>query len=129
MQLSLRSPIVCGWSEKSPTRRSQRAACPAPRCQHSGVPKTERPETPDFAAIFGEHPFISPRMAYRLWAGAQFCGDTWRLTDGDVEPMLHELPPVARRWATGAWLDRFIRSFDVIEQRLGAGDVIEFSLT
>jgi|GEM_PF-2962809 hypothetical protein len=86
-------------------------------------------DAPRFDEAYREHPYVSPRMALQLWAGAQFCGDTWRLNDRDVEPLLHELPPIAHRWATGAWLDRFIRSFALIEERLAAGDVSEFSLT
>ena len=68
-------------------------------------------------------------MAFQLWVGAQFCGDTWRLAEGDAEPMLQYLPPIAHRFANGAWLNRFITSFDLIEARLASGDAGELSLT
>jgi hypothetical protein len=43
--------------------------------------------------------------------------------------MLADLPPIANRWAEGVWLDRFIASFDLIKNRLAAGDVSPLSLT
>lgn len=91
--------------------------------------RMEHEPTPRFASLFGDHAFVTPRMAYRLWAGAQFCGDTWRLEKDDPRVMLTDLPPIADRWAEGVWLDRFIASFDLIEGRLAAGDVSPVSLT
>lgn len=85
--------------------------------------------TPDFTALYGDHRYVTPRMAYRLWTGAQYCGDTWRLADGDPRALLIDLPPIAYRWVEGAWLDRFIESFDSIEDRLAAGKVSPLSLT
>jgi hypothetical protein len=98
-------------------------------CKHAGVYGTEDERRPDFAALFLDHAFVTPRMACRLWMGAQFCGDTWRLEDGDPAIALTDLPPITHRWAVGAWLDRFIESFDLIERRLAAGDVSPLSLT
>lgn len=85
--------------------------------------------TPRFAALYGNQGFVSPRMAYRLWTAAQFCGDTWRLEEEDPRVTLMYLPPITHRWADGAWLDRFIESFYLIESRLAAGDVSPISLT
>jgi hypothetical protein len=90
---------------------------------------TEDTPPPDFASLFVDHAFVTPRMACRLWMGAQYCGDTWRLEQDGPGIVLTDLPPIAHRWAEGAWLDRFIESFDLIEHRLAAGDVSPLSLT
>lgn len=85
--------------------------------------------TPRFAELYGEQALVSPRMAYRLWTVAQYCGDTWRLEEDDPRVTLMYLPPIAHRWADGAWLDRFVESFNLIESRLAEGDVSPISLT
>jgi len=57
--------------------------------------------TPRFAALYGNQGFVSPRMAYRLWTAAQFCGDTWRFEEEDPRVTLMYLPPISHRWAVG----------------------------
>lgn len=68
-------------------------------------------------------------MACRLWSVAQYCGDMWRLETDESWAVRTYLPPITHAWADDVWLDRFIKSFDLIESRLAAGQVSPISLT
>ncbi|MCA1706856.1 MAG: hypothetical protein LC808_27780 [Actinobacteria bacterium] len=83
---------------------------------------------PDFAALYeadyelGAH--MTPRMACWLWQTCLYLADTWRDNRDDPEPLLEFLPPIARPFAHGEWLDRFTDGFDALATRIaeGAGD-------
>lgn len=82
--------------------------------------------TPDFAALYlpnVDGGGLSPRLAYYLWHCAVYLGDTWRDSLDDPTELLAQLPPVAERLSDRAWLERFVDCFDVVADRLGAGEV------
>lgn len=82
-----------------------------------------------FVTAYEDHPFVTPRMAYRLWEGAHCCADTWRLAEGDAGDLADELPPIVRPYATGVWLERFIASFINVAERIERGEADEEHLT
>lgn len=95
------------------------------------TPETSRPGTgdvPGFAALYeadyqqGSH--MTPRMAWWLWQTCLYLADTWRENHDDPGPLLEFLPPIARPFAKGEWLDRFTGGFDALATRIadGAGD-------
>jgi hypothetical protein len=89
----------------------------------------EEPATPDFADVYRTSEYVTPRMAWRPWTAARICGDTWHLATGDLNVLLKELPPIARSFATGPWLERLVGSFDALAKRIGDGAIAEKALT
>ena len=80
------------------------------------------------------HEGLPPRGAYALWATAQVVADEWRESLAELgrlgeqdrpaaDPRFGELPPVARRLATPAWLARFITCFDDLAQGIATGSL------
>src|SRR5713226_2698324 len=77
------------------------------------------------------HEGLTPRCAYALWAEAQILADHWRELlaglKGQDRPGLDEafedLPPVARRLATRAWLERFAGCFDALANDIAKGSL------
>ena len=61
-------------------------------------------------------------MAYHLWAAAQFWIDT---AERDLDVLLDELPPTARRYANDVWLRRFLQAFHDVRDRLATGQAEE----
>lgn len=81
---------------------------------------------PDFATLYkereGESVTMTPRMAYWLWSSSVYLSDTWRCARGDPEPLLDDLPPIARPYAKGDWFGRFTDCFEHLATRIAAGD-------
>jgi len=68
------------------------------------------------------HKGLAPRGAYALWSTAEVLADNWNeylalpsLSSSDrpaLDPWFDDLPPIARRLGTTAWLSRFAASFN-----------------
>ena len=81
-------------------------------------------DVPDFKSLYEPHlahgASMTPRMAYCLWQSAVILADTWRfLFDDDLVEGC--LPPIARQYASGHWLEQFIAGFDRLAERIAAG--------
>lgn len=83
-------------------------------------------EEPDFRALyepaFRRGSSMSPRMERRLWRAALDLGDAWRQIRPIPHFLVEDLPPVARPWAEGEWLDRFAGCFEALAVRIAAGE-------
>lgn len=81
---------------------------------------------PDFAELYepgvAKGAAMTPRMAYWLWNTCIFLADTWRGSCEDPEPLLEFLPPIARPFAHGEWLDRFTDGFDHLAAKIAIGE-------
>jgi hypothetical protein len=79
--------------------------------------------TPDFEALYEPHlghgASMTPRMAYCLWTAAEILADTWRCVFD--EDLVEALPPIARPYAHGRWLEKFIAGFDHVAERIATG--------
>jgi len=95
--------------------------------------RNESIDAPDFVARYpvdydtteGEHVGITPRMAYYLWAGAQILQDDWNDAIRDAQACeLHaeSLPPIARPYAHGEWLQQFTNCFTNLTHAIAAGE-------
>lgn len=71
---------------------------------------------PDFARLY-ESSAISPRLAGRLWYGAQLLADTYADPDFHFD-LRTELPRIADRYADDEWLERFAARFRAVADRL-----------
>lgn len=74
-----------------------------------------------FAAMYGgADSLLSPRLAWSLWAAAVMLADAY--ADEDSWDLLKDaLPPLAQRAADGAWMARFVLTFDAIASGLARG--------
>lgn len=80
---------------------------------------------PDFETLYeprlARGSSMTPRMAYYLWNAAEILGDTWRhLFEEDLVD--DSLPPIARPYAHGRWLRKFIAGFDRLAERIATGE-------
>lgn len=79
------------------------------------------------------HKGLVPRGAYALWSSAEVLADHWRerlarptLSSSDrpaLDRWFEDLPPIARRLGTTAWLYRFAASFDDLAAGVASGQL------
>ncbi len=77
------------------------------------------------------HKGLTPRGAYALWSTAEVLADYWNehlalpsLSSSDrpaLDPWFDDLPPIARRLGTTAWLSRFAASFTDLAAGVASG--------
>ena len=78
------------------------------------------PDTTFVAMYGGADSPLSPRLAWSLWATAVMLADAYE--DPDTWDLLkEELPLVAQNVADGAWMARFVLSFNAIAARMTQG--------
>lgn len=97
---------------------------------HVVVPEVvEQPDDPDFAEIYVDNEYITPRLARRLWTAALFCADTWRQAGSERSLLVEDLPPVAWPHAVGTWYERFVDCFDALADRIALGQIADDEIT